>query len=220
MTSRNEVTEIRERFAGETGDEAMAPAPARWIKVFGAFAALFVAAIAAGLVLSGCGASEDSGTRTETSAQVEGQEAVTHAQVASAVGTPAPAQPGLSAEEMATREGLPPDLEVTVGDTLVAPGEVVDFTVEGTDDVSQIALSDGRDEPLPFVRDQGTNLWHVQYRVPLRPKQDRIGVSVTAKNDLARWRRVWVFLHVEEKADSTEGCQIPADNPDELVHGK
>ena len=219
MTSRNEVSEIRERFAGEVGDEAMGPAPARWFKVFGAFAALFVAAIAAGLVLSGCGASGDSGTKTETSAQVEEQESGTHAQVASAVGTPAPAQPGLSAEEMATREGLPPDLEVTVADTLVSPGEVVDFTVEGTDDVSQIALSDGRDEPLPFVRDQGTNVWRGQYRVPLRPKHDRIGVSVTAKNDLARWRRVWVFLHVEN-AEATEECQIPADNPDQLADGK
>ena len=219
MTSRNEVSEIRERFTGEMGDEAAGPAPARWVKVFGAFAALFVASIVAGLVLSGCGGSGDSGARTETSAQVEGQETVTHAQVASTVVAPAPAPAGLSAEDMASRESLPPDLEVTVEDTLVAPGEVVDFLVEGTDDVSQIALSDGRDEPLPFVRDPGTNLWRVQYRVPLRPKHDRIGVSVTAKNELARWRRVWVFLHVE-KADSTEGCAIPADNPDELANNK
>jgi len=219
MTSRNEVSEIRERFTGEMGDEAMGPAPARWVKVFGAFAALFVAAIAAGLVLSGCGGSGDSGTRTETSAQVEGQETVTHAQVASAVAAPAPAPAGLSAEDMASRESLPPDLEVTVEDTLVVPGEVVDFVVEGTDDVSQIALSDGRDEPLPFVRDQGTNQWRVQYRVPLRPKHDRLGVSVTAKNELGRWRRVWVFLHIEQ-ADSTEECQIPADNPDQLADGK
>jgi hypothetical protein len=219
MTSRNEVSEIRERFAGEIGVEATGPAPARWVKVFGAFAALFVAAIAAGLVLSGCGASRDSGTKTEASAQVEGQETVTQAQVASVTGTPTPTQPGLSAEDMASRESLPPDLEVTVADTLVSPGEVVDFTVEGTDDVSQIALSDGRDEPLPFVRDQGTNLWRVQYRVPLRPKHDRLAVSVTAMTELARWRRVWVFLHVE-KGDSTEvGCEHP-DNPDELVDTK
>lgn len=218
MTSRNEVSEIRERFAEEMGVEAQEPMPARWFRVFGAFAALFVAAIAAGLVLSGCGG-ESSGTRTEATAQAVEQETGTQAQVASVVATSAPAQPGLSAEDMASRESLPPDLEVTVEDTLVVPGEVVDFLVEGTDDVSQIALSDGRDEPLPFVRDQGTNQWRVQYRVPLRPKHDRLGVSVTAKNELGRWRRIWVFLHVE-RADSTEGCSIPADNPDELVNGK
>lgn len=219
MTSRNEVSEIRERFVEEVGVEATAPAPARWVKVFGAFAALFVAAIAAGLVLSGCGASGDSGTKTEASAQVAEQEAGTQAQVASAVVASAPAQPGLSAADMASRESMPPDLEVSVGDTLVSPGEVVEFTVEGTDDVSQIALSDGRDEPLPFVRDQGTHVWRVQYRVPLRPKQDRLGISVTAKNDLARWRRVWVFLHVE-KAESGDDCGIQADNPDSLADGK
>ena len=219
MTSRNEVTEIRERFAGGMGDEATGPAPARWVKVFGAFAALFVAAIAAGLVLSGCGGSGDTGKQSEASAQAVEQETVTHAQVASMTGTPSPAPAGLSAEDMASREGLPPDLVVTVEDTLVAPGEVVDFTVEGTDDVSQIALSDGRDEPLPFVRDQGTNLWRVQYRVPLRPKHDRIGVSVTAKNDLARWRRVWVFLHIE-KAESAAVGQATVDNPDSLADGK
>lgn len=219
MTSRNEVTEIRERFAGQMGDEATGPAPARWVKVFGAFAALFVAAIAAGLVLSGCGGSGDTGKQSEASAQAVEQETVTHAQVASMTGTPSPAPAGLSAEDMANREGLPPDLVVTVEDTLVAPGEVVDFTVEGTDDVSQIALSDGRDEPLPFVRDQGTSTWRVQYRVPLRPKHERIGVSVTAKNDLARWRRVWVFLHIE-KADAAGLGQAPVDNPDSLAGEK
>jgi hypothetical protein len=219
MLNRNELSEIRERFADGSGDEAKRTAPARWLEVFGVFGALFVAAVAAGVLLAGCGKQDGSGARVEASAQAVEQESGTHAQAASAVGTPVPAQPGLSAEDLATREGLPPDLEVTVADTLVAPGEPVEFTVEGTTDVSQVALSDGRDEPLPFVRDEGTNVWRVQYRVPLHPRQERLGVSVTAKNDLARWRRVWVFLHVE-KADSSRGGEAPADNPDELVDGK
>jgi hypothetical protein len=219
MLTRNEVSEIRERFADGSGDEATQPAPRRWLKAFGLFGALFVAAVAAGLVLSGCGAQGGSGTRSEASAQAVEPGTATQAQVASVVGTPAAAQPGLSAEDLATREGLPPDLSVSVADTLVAPGEPVEFTVEGTEDVSQVALSDGRDEPLPFVRDEGNNVWRAQYRVPLHPRQDRFGVSVTAKNDLARWRRVWVFLRVE-KADSAGTAGASPDNPDELVDGK
>lgn len=209
MLERNEVTEIRERFTDGNGDEARQAAPRRWPRTLGLFGVLFTAAVAAGLALAGCGSQERAGTPVESSAAVATPENGTQAQVAAAV-APAPVQSGLSAEDMATREGLPPDLAVTVPDTLVAPGEVVEFKVEGTSDVSQVALSDGRDEPLPFVRDEGADTWRVQYRVPLHPRQERLGVSVTAKTELGRWRRVWVFLHVE-RGDSTA-----VDNPDEL----
>jgi hypothetical protein len=47
-------------------------------------------------------------------------------------------------------------------------------------------------------------VWRVSYRVPLRPKQERLGLSVTAQNDLNRWRRVWIFLHVQQpKTEAT-----------------
>lgn len=213
MRERNEVTEIRERFADGNGDEARQAAPRRWPRTLGLFTVLFVAAVAAGLALAGCGSHERSDAVAESSAAVATPVTEAQAQVASVAAAPAPAPAGLSAEDMATREGLPPDLSVTVPDTLVAPGEVVEFRVEGTSDVSQVALSDGRDEPLPFVRDPGTDVWRVQYRMPLHPRQDRLGVSVTAKTELNRWRRVWVFLHVE-RGDSTA-----VDNPDELEDG-
>lgn len=218
MLERSEVTRIRERFTDGDGDEARELSPRRWPRVLGAFAALFVAAVAAGVLLTSCGRQNESATGSESSAAVATPESGAQAQVASAVATPAPAQ-GLSAEDLAVREGLPPDLSVTVPDTLVVPGEVVDFTVLGTTDVSEVALSDGRDEPLPFVREKGTDTWRVQYRVPLHPRSERFGVSVTAKNELSRWRRVWVFLRVE-RGDSTGTAQVPVDNPDELAGEK
>lgn len=218
MLERNEVTQVREKFADGDGDEACERAPRRWLKVMGAFAALFVAAVVAGVLLGGCGRQNESATTGEASVAVATPETVPPAQAASAVAASAPAQ-GLSAGDLAVREGLPPDLSVSVPDTLVAPGEVVDFTVVGTTDVSEIALSDGRDEPLPFVREQGADTWRVQYRVPLHPRSERFGVSVTAKTELGRWRRVWVFLHVD-RPDSTQAEQAPVDNPDELVNEK
>ncbi len=94
-------------------------------------------------------------------------------------------------------EGLPPEIAVSLADTLVVPGQPVEIEVEGTPDVSQIALSDGRGDPMPFVRDSTGNAWRVGYRVPLRPREDRLGLSVTARNESNRWRRVWIFLHVQ-----------------------
>ena len=219
MLERSEVAQVRERFAGGDGDEARELSPRRWPRVLGAFAALFVAAVAGGVLLTSCGGQRESATGTESSAAVATPETGGQAQLAAAGAAPATAQAGLSAEDVATREGLPPDLSVSVPDTLVVPGEVVEFTVLGTTDVSEVALSDGRDELLPFVRDSGADTWRVQYRVPLHPRSDRFGVSVTAKNELNRWRRVWVFLHVE-RGDSTASDQAPVDNPDQLVDEK
>ncbi|MCC6348453.1 MAG: hypothetical protein IT347_02545 [Candidatus Eisenbacteria bacterium] len=210
MRERNEVTEIRERFADGDGYEAQGTEAARWPRTVGLFTVLFTAAVAAGLALAGCGNRGGGGAAAESSAAVASPAAATPSQAAGTQVASAPVASGLSAGDLAVKEGLPPDLSVTVPDTLVAPGEVVEFRVVGTTDVSQVALSDGRDEPLPFVRDAGTDTWRVQYRVPLHPRQDRFGVSVTARTDLNRWRRVWVFLHVE-RGDTTA-----VDNPDEM----
>lgn len=209
MRERNEVSEIRERFADGNGDEARQATRRRWPGTLGLFAVLFVAAVAAGLALAGCGGREHADAAAESSAAVATPGTPTQVQVAS-VAASAPVPSGLPAGELAKREGLPPDFVVNVPDTLVAPGEVVEFRVEGTSDVGEIALSDGRDEPLPFVRDPGTDTWRVQYRVPLHPRQDRFGVSVTAKTELGRWRRSWVFLHVER------GDSSAVENPGEL----
>lgn len=215
MWTRNEVTEVRERFADGSGDELRQESDGRFLKVFGMFTVLFVAAVAAGVALSGCGSNSGSTGHVSDNAPAVVTGDVATAQVASVTPAPPPAGSGLSAQDQAVREGLPPDLTVSVGDTLAAPGQAVEFTVVGTDDVREVALSDGRDEPLPFVRDAGTNVWRAQYRMPLRPRHDRLGVSVTARNDAQRWRRVWVFLSVNH-GDSTNAVEAPVDNPDEL----
>jgi len=219
MWNRNEVTEVRERFADGDGAELQVTWGDRWMKVFGMFVVLFLAAVAAGVVLSGCGGS---GSRSGASEQVSDNApaVVTNETPTTQVASVTPAQPpapaqGLTAQDLAVREGLPPDMTVSVDDTLVAPGEAVEFTVTGTDDVSEIALSDGRDDPMPFVHEAGTSVWHATYRMPLKPRHDRLGVSVTARNEANRWRRVWVFLSVD-RGDSVKAAETPVDNPDEL----
>jgi len=93
---------------------------------------------------------------------------------------------------------LPPDVKVTVADTLVTPGEPIAIVVRGTADVSRLELKDDFGDVLPFERDADGRTWRATYRVPLRPSHERWGLSVTAHNDSARWRRVWVFLHAQD----------------------
>lgn len=121
----------------------------------------------------------------------------------------APAQPldaGVSAGLTETTErgngvasvaaGVAPDVVVTVVDTLVAPGEIVELTAEATTDVVEMAFSDGLGPPEPFVYDSTATIWRASYRVPLRPSTDNVGLSVTAKTEAKRWRRVWIFLRI------------------------
>jgi hypothetical protein len=219
METRNEVKEIRERFA-EDRDVMTQAEHENWLKAVGLVLAGLVVTVALGVILTGCGGKSDSAV---AQSQEEHAVATTTGQTQVASAVPAGAQggarqQGLSATDQAVREGLPPDLSLAVTDTLVTPGQVVDVLVQGTPDVSSVALSDGRDEPMPFVRDAGTNTWRAQYRVPLHPRHERFGVSVTARTDADRWRRVWVFLHVASPDDG--GDEEPMDNPDSLGSGK
>jgi hypothetical protein len=114
-----------------------------------------------------------------------------------AVLTP-PAEPSKGSRVVALGDSLPPEVEAIVEDSLAAPGEVVAITAQGSDDVSQIGLSDGRGRMQLFTRDSGSNVWHVLYRVPLKSTKDKLALSVTALNDVNRWRRVWVFVNVQK----------------------
>ena len=107
---------------------------------------------------------------------------------------------------------LPPDLVAAVSDTFVTAGQPVEVVVQGTPDVAEMALSDGRGDPLPMVRDSLDNTWRVDYRVPLRPRQSRIGLSVTAKNEQQKWARVWLFLTVDDGRQQVESV------PDTATH--
>jgi len=111
-----------------------------------------------------------------------------------------PSQVGSSDES----RPVPPDAVVAVSDTFVTAGQPIEVVAQGTPDVAEMALSDGRGDALPMVRDSTGDTWRVNYRVPLRPKTDRLGLSVTAKNDSHQWRRVWVFLQIDDGKQKAE----------------
>ena len=212
MKKQDEVSEIRERFTDGSGDAEQVREKRAALKAVGVIAAVLVATVACGVMFASCGSPGDSSAQASASGQSPSADVSQHASVALSSGLRAPVQGGLSAADTAVREGLPPDLSVSVGDTLVKPGQALEFTVQGTPDVAEVALSDGRDEPMPLVRDKGTDTWRTQYRVPLHPRQERFGISVTAKTEASRWRRVWIFLHVASsdstKADTTQGEDV------------
>ena len=99
---------------------------------------------------------------------------------------------------------VPPDLEAAVSDTFVTAGQPIEVVVQGTTDITEMALADGRGDPIPMVRDSTDDTWRVDYRVPLKPKQNRLGLSVTAKNEHGKWVRRWVFLTVDDGKQQVE----------------
>jgi len=177
-----------------------------WIERGGDVLVMSFAVAAAMLLLSGCGqerrAEKPLAGSSTSAAPVEAVAAVATA------GAPA-ANAALS--QGSTSNGgettLPPEIALAEMDTLVMPGQPVKITVYGTPDVAEMALSDGLNGRQPLVHDESSDTWNVDYRVPLRPKSDRIGLSVTAKNAANRWRRVWVFLHVDEGGEDCGGSE-------------
>lgn len=150
-------------------------------------------AVACIVLLTGCGRDVGVAKSTETASEARSTAPAEGAQPAAspAVAVKAPVAAG-------SEESLPPDLEVAPVDTLVSPGEPVEIVVRSTSDVARVALYDGSGERQALVRDPGGDLWRVTYRVPLRPHHERWGLSITAKTEANRWRRVWVFLRVRE----------------------
>jgi len=67
-----------------------------------------------------------------------------------------------------------------------------------------------------MVRDEVGNTWRVGYRVPLRPGTDRLGLSVTAKNESHRWRRVWLFLQVNDGRQEADAAAKEVSEGDSL----
>ena len=110
---------------------------------------------------------------------------------------------------MMSADSLAPDVAASVEDTLVYAGTKVEITAEGSPDVASMTLTDGLGRKSPFGYDEQANRWRVLYRVPVRNPSDRIAVSVTARTESNRWRRVWVFLHVQREVNE---AQAPADS--------
>ena len=121
--------------------------------------------------------------------------------------TPAVSGSGLSGEEMHAEPGVQPevkpgskapDLLAKVSKETVARGETIDISVQGSADVIEMILSDGYGTTQALQFDAESSTWRTAYRVPLNMWLDRLGLSIKAKNDDNRWRRVWVFLNLPE----------------------
>lgn len=175
----------------------------RWTRLL---ALLPIAALTAMVGCGGDGAVNSTNTQAQTADNTPGVIRASEAELAQAVSMPENAiEPGGAVIEGA----LPPDISVSVADSLVLPGEAVEITVLGTPDVTEMVLWDGLNDRQALTKSTDSNAWHVTYRVPLRPSAERLGLSVTAKNDAERWRRRWVFLQVGNGTESPEAKPEP-----------
>jgi hypothetical protein len=194
-TLENKQTQLLEREAAR--QRAMVSA---WV------ATTIVALVAAVTLLESCGSERTSvkpaSAQHETTASQQQNVVASTDGLQGSVGSPL-AQPAQTSDES---QSVPPDAVVAVSDTFVTAGQPIEVVVQGTSDVSEMALSDGRGDALPMVRDSTADTWRVNYRVPLRPKTDRLGLAVTAKNDSHRWRRVWVFLQINDGKQQFESA--------------
>jgi len=158
---------------------------------------LIVAAVSIGLIVGSCGEKQDD----TTSAAAQPVAAAVPSEVATVVShVPAPETEG---GEVTSPESLPPEVTASVIDTLVAPGSAIEITAQASVDATDLSLWDGVGKRQSFSYDEAGKVWHAFYRVPLR-SADRLGLSVTAKNEGGRWHRVWLFLRVDRGTGVTE----------------
>jgi len=176
-----------------------------------------VALVATVVLLESCGNADSSASRVSYDSQEPAaQQAVVASNVPMAAATGTGLTTGLTTGTEPDGLTVPPDIVASVSDSFVQPGQPIEVSVEGTPDITEMALSDGRGDAIPMVRDSSGLVWKVNYRVPLRPRTDRMGLSVTAKNDTHRWRRVWVFLQVDDGKQQVETAEKPAVESDSL----
>lgn len=175
-----------------------------------------VIGLAASAALAGCGA-DRTGSQHAT-ADTRAVEPL--AQPAEAV--PVSSQPAMPAQaevvpriapvsESAT--GMAPDIIVSVTDTLVRPGQAMEFNVDATPDVEVMELWDGIHDRQAFHYDVDAKAWRLTYRVPLTLPWERTGISITARNASNRWARKWVFIRY------ATGPEVTAEAPGDSVDG-
>jgi len=162
--------------------------------------ALVLAPITLAFLAIGCGSQEQASTSGSASTAHEAVAASSSGPGATSL-TPGAGQAVAEPEKIAaiTNDSVPPDVAASVVDTLVTPGTIIEVTAQGSPDVEEVLLADGIGKPQRFAYDQAADLWRASYRVPVRFPGDRLGLAVTAKNSLHRWRRVWVFLGVQQE---------------------
>ena len=169
--------------------------------------------LASAIAVTGCGQSGRVSAKAEP-VRTPASNEVTQAALASGPVVPAAPSRTPTSRVLAPGESLPPDIEIAEIDTLVSPGEPLLFTVYGTPDVSEVALSDGLGDTQYFYKDPTSQVWRVQYRVPLKVKGDRLALSVKAANDDHRWRRRWVFLRIQREGTREASESVPNGLPD------
>ena len=165
-------------------------------------AALFAAAV----FVAGCGKHAlDQTTSVPAGGQSTVQQAPREPAVLASQGAAANSQePTLHQAREAASSGvrnsdsLPPAVDAAAMDSVVTPGAVVEISALASEDVVDMGLSDGIGKEQPFAYDSTMNVWRALYRVPIRNSKDRIGLAVTATNQGGHWRRVWVFLNLQQ----------------------
>ena len=168
-------------------------------------AAYAASALALAVTLASCGSQHSNVASNEaTSSQVEASSQQSGPIVAMPAMSTPPAGNSQGSRVISLGDSLPPEVTASVEDSVVRAGEVVEVIAQGSDDVSQVGLSDGLGRMQLFTHDPASNVWHVLYRVPLKTKKDKLALSVTALNDVNRWRRVWVFVQLNHDKQNPE----------------
>jgi hypothetical protein len=163
--------------------------------------ALTLAAVALACLIASCSGSDPQASTTSSTPTAE-QVAETAAQPAGLTAVTGRTRLGVEAlPTIAAADSLPPDVSAWGPDSVLAPGSVVEISAKGSDDVVEMVLTDGLGKKQWMVYDDNEDVWRAFYRVPVNGSSDRLGLSVTAKNNLSRWHRVWVFLQIQ-----LDGC--------------
>lgn len=170
-------------------------------ELHGSRGAVLIAPIVAALLAFGCGRQSAERTARSVDATPAAVVSTTQESVPSA---PEPVRPQTELPQRGdaalSAESLPPEIVVSASDTLVAPGATVEFTVRGTSDVAEVVVWDGIGQRQALALDSASGVWRGFYRVPLGASRDRLGLSVTARTEANKWRRVWVFLKIQQDA--------------------
>lgn len=112
------------------------------------------------------------------------------------------------AVDAAAAESLPPEIDATVSEEPVLPGSVIEISAIGSSDVTEMIVTDSRGKTYPMTRIEETGAWRVFYRMPMKVAGDGVALSVTGRNGVNQWKRVWVFPKVvrEEATADSSGC--------------
>ena len=173
-----------------------------------------VGIMAVAFLAMGCGQKREgqavsSVTTTQGPAALASQEQATPTET----GTRIEAVPQVESQTQGTvdaaiAESLPPEIDATISEEPVAPGTVIEISAVGSSDVTEMVVQDSRGKTYPMTRIDDTAAWRAYYRLPIKVTGDRVALSVTARNGVNQWTRVWVFPKVvrEEASADSSGC--------------